>query len=1023
MRSILATALSLALLAALGPLRPGSSPATAPAADLLRPPHGGVASAARTVQAVRFLPNLGQWTREVAYGVLGETAGWVHGDGFTLRLARCAARTGRDPRAREQTGGIVRTRFRGTARTIEAGERLPGEYNFLRGADPAGWFHGIEACDSVTLRELLPGIDVVFRALPSGAAEIFAYDLLLAPGADLASFEARCEGVESLRVDELGQLRLCVPTPDGTVELVQRAPIAWQDLPGGRQPVRVTFRLLGGNRYGFAARGLDPAHAATIDPGVVWSTYLGGGRSDSINDLVWRQGSGIWVAGWAASLDFPTTTGAYRSTGGQDGFVARLGENGSTLVYGTYLGGALGDEVRGIGLGPGLQPTVVGFTRSLDFPVTAGALQPTFRGASLVIDLGDAFVARLDANGSSLLGGTYLGGLADEVAEAVAVDAGGNAYVAGWTMSPDFPTTPNVLQPLFGGPVTQADGFVARIASNCASAVYSTFLGGNLPDQMTDLALDPATGQVVVVGWTVSANYPVSGTAYRTTNTGSVDMVVTRLAANAATAVFSTYFGGQEEDLAHCVAIAADGTVWVGGTSDSTNLPTTAGAPQRTAGGLDDGVVLRLSATGAQLPFATRFGGPGADQVRGIAVDGSDVLVVGETTGGIPVTPLAYQSSFAGGGLDGFVAHYTGSGAALAYASYFGGSNQDVLDSVVLGVGGLAVVGGWSFASDFPVTPGAFQTQLRGVEDGVLWKLDLLADLDGGIELGAAGGGGVRLVEAGEHEALAALLTNRTQRPLQVEALRLLVAGRGAAPAQVAGLSVFLDDPATPAQRDRRVAGPLPVLADDAETTMPLQDLWLEPGASATLRVVLDLLPGPGTTIECACALAEGSALSVRAAGAGAGPAVRVLGNGRVDGPVLVLGALPGDADGDGTISVFDLRRLCTQLGAPGLLHDVDGDGVATTDDVDYARAAMVGRPTLLGLPLAIARGGWFTLSGLFPAGGLVEATLGGRSLLLGRVTPREITLRVDPNQAPGMQGFTLAIDGRIVAVRPVQVQ
>lgn len=986
------------------------------------------AAARGTVEAVRFVPNRGQWVAEVAFGVLGDTSGWLHPDGFTVRLERRQWR-GADKRAQVQpvevTGCVMRTRFSGQgAHSVEVGERLAGEYNFLRGSDPQAWRTHVPAFASVRMHEVNPGIDVQYRPLPDGAAGPFEYDLLLAPGADLASFTARCEGAKSLRIDAAGQLCVLMPTPDGDIELVQQAPIAWQDGPSGRRALHVAFRLVGANSYGFVANDLDPACVATVDPGVVWSTYLGGGSSDSVNDLVWQPGIGIWVTGWAGSMDFPTTPGAYRTTGQQDAFVARLNENGTNVVYGTYVGGGLADEARGISLGSGLQPTIVGFTHSLDFPVTSGAYQSTYAGSSLVVDVGDAFVARLSAAGDALLGATYLGGMFDDVAEAVEVDAAGYACVAGWTSSGNFPTTAGSWQPALGGPLTlQTDGFLARIAPDCRTAAYSTYVGGQLPDQLTGIALDRTSGEVVASGWTVSANFPVTGNAVRTTNSGLVDMVVLRLNASGSNTVFSTYLGGAATDVANCIALAADGTVWGGGYSNSTNFPTTIGAPQRVAGGDDDGVVFHLSANGSALLYSTLYGGAGAEQVRGLAVDGAVVLAVGETTGGITTSPQAFQPVFGGGTVDGFITRYTNAGAVLDLSTYYGGRNPDVLDRVVLANSGLAVIGGWSFSPDFPVTSGVLQTQLRGSEDGVVLKLDLLTDLGAGLRIGG-GGGGTQVVGAGSYEALSFQASNETTRELNIDAVRLLVTGGAGLAGLIEAVRVFVDDPALPPESDPLAAGPIAVAFVDRELEIPLQNVRVLAGSSVNLRVEFALRQRTGTaSIDASCAVVDASAWTISAYGSGTGPTVRIAGVGRVEGNVLVAGALPGDADGDGALTVYDLRRQCTRLGQVDRSIDTDGDGVLTTNDVDLSRAALLGRPTLLQSPAAVVRGEWFAVQGMFPTTGLVDATLGGRSLTVGRLLPRELALRVDAAQSLGLQELRISIDGKEVVVRTVQVQ
>lgn len=1001
-------------------------------------PSPRVQHAARAAAAAqRFVPNHGQWPAEVAFAVLGDSPAWLHGDGHTVQLVRHAARpTGGfaveqaiAPALPVATGCVIRTRVLGAnaavaAASFQPGARLPGQHHFLRGKDAAAWVGEVPAFAEVRQQGVLPGIDLLYRPLPDQARGPFEYDLLLAPGADLQQFVAEVDGIEALAIDAAGQLVLRADTPDGPVELVQRAPIAWQDTPAGRQALTVRFRLLGERQFGFAAEALDARYAATVDPGVVWSSYLGGGGVDSINDLVWRPGEGLWVAGWAGSTDFPTTTGAYRQTGGRDGFVARLSEDGSSLLQATYLGGSDVDEIRGIAVGATLEPVVVGFTRSVNFPVTAGAYQPNYAGASLVIDLGDAFVTRLTANGAALVGSTFLGGMFDDIAEAVVLDAAGHACVTGWTSSGNFPTTAGSWQPALGGPLTlQTDGFVARFTPDCRSAAYCTYVGGSLPDQLLSIAVDTATGSVVVAGWTVSANFPTTGTAYRTSNSGGVDMVAVRLNPTGSLAQFSTYIGAQQTELANAVALAADGSVWVGGMSNSTNFPTTPGASQRTLAGGSDGVLCRLNANGTNLLHATLLGGFGDDQIRGLAVRDGNVLAVGETSGGLPVTPDAFQLQFGGGSLDGFFARYEGSQVALTYATYFGGAAQDVLSRVALASSGLAMVSGWSFAADFPTTPGALQTQLRGAEDGVLLQLDLLTDLGDSVEVSALPAVAIQLVPPGEREVLAVRLHNRALRPVQLESLRPLLVGRGFAPAFAQSLRVVLDDPTAPSG-ERQVGGPWSLTSPLAELNLPLAGAWIPAGASANLRLRFEVFADPtGAALEFGALTLDAASFTLRASGAGTGPSVRVLGNGRVEGPVLVNGALPGDADGDGSWSAVDLRRICHRFGAIDRAVDTNGDGVLTVADAVATRGVLLGRGTAVSVPAVLRRGEWLAITGVFPPTAGVEATLGGRSLRMGRILPREISLQVDSNHPLGTQELRLWLDGQPLLAQTVQVQ
>jgi hypothetical protein len=990
------------------------------------------------VHELQFVANVGQWDAAVRFAAVGDTAAWLHDDGFTLRFERWSAAAsdavGAGARVRTQRGAIVRTRFLAAATSdVIAEQPLATQYHFFVG-EPQRWRQGVPACRAVRLQHVQPGIDVRFRALPCGGSlpggngslpagnGPFEYDLLLAPGADLARFAARCEGVERLAIDADGRLCATVATDDGVVELVQQAPIAWQESPDGPRPLRVQFRLLDDHTYGFVADELDPALAAVVDPGVVWGTFLGGGQTDRVNAMRWVPGNGVYVAGWAGSLDFPTTVGAYRTTGGADGFVARLSDDGQALQFATYLGGSASEEIRGLDLGAGNSPIVVGFTTSTNFPATPGALQTSYGGAGPFLAIGDGFAARLDANGSALGFSTYLGGVFDDVAEAVRVDAAGNPVVVGWTASPNFPSTPGVFQPALAGFAgITSDGFVTRLSANGQSVSFSTFLGGSISEQLLAVDRDPTTGDWLVAGWTLSNDLPVTFGAFRSSITGAYDGMAARLSPNGTGATFVTYAGGLLDDALLSVRGAADGTVWLGGFTASTNFPLTPNAVQNAFGGETEGVVMRLAANGQSLLYSTFLGGTGPDRVRAVALSTLGVLAVGDAGANFPVTLDAPQTQFAGGVTDAFATLLTNNGATRTWSSYFGGVGQDAFGSAWMTDGGLAVVGGWTYSADFPIEPSAYDDVMNGTEDGLVMKFDLVSTLGAGLQVASATAQPLQIVPAGEQTLLDTTVTNTTARELRLDTLRVLAAGAGDTANAVAGVRVF---GTVAGQLRTLLSGPVTLVGDDREHVLSLGGQLVPAGASLRLEVVADLVvDAAGRTVEVGLAVCDEDAWGISAPGAGSGPTVRVAGTGRVDGTLFVVGALPGDADGDGAITAVDLRRRLATLGGNDLQADVDGDGVTTTNDVALLREVLLGRATLLQAPTQVARGTWVTLRGALVAGSSVQASLGGRSLTVGRVTAREITLRVEADQVLGTQDLLVTIGGRPFASAFVQVQ
>lgn len=972
-----------------------------------------MAAMAASTPGVQFVPNRGQWHADVRFAAVGDTVGWLHDDGFTLRYERWSEPAARSAAPREQRGGVVRTRIRGAApRAFTTDGPTGAVRHFLRGSDPTRWHRDVPAFERVCMQQVLPGIDLVFRPLPNGSVGAFEYDLLLAPGVELDRFVARCEGVDELRIDAQGRLCVALPTPDGVVELRQEAPIAWQDTAQGRRPLRVAFRLLDRHTYGFTAVDLDPRAAAVVDPGVVWSTLLGGGATDSVRAVRAVAGTGIWVAGWAGSTDFPTTPGAFRTVGGADGFVARFDERTRALVAATYFGGNASEEIRGLALGPGNTVAVVGYTHSLDFPTTSGAFDTTYSGSSPFLDIGDAFVARLSPDLGTLLASTYLGGIYDDVAEAIDVDVLGNPVVTGWTSSPDWPVTPGCFQGAIGGiPGIQSDGFVVKVAANAQSVLWSTFLGGITAEQLLAVDHEPVSGDVVVAGWSLGGNFPVSSGALRGTPAGSLDGVLTRFAADGSAVVFSTFVGGTANDVLQAVRVdATDGAIWVGGFTESTNFPTTAGAPQVALGGQSDATLVRLPANGAALSFGTLLGGPGAEKLRGIDVSAVGVMVVGEAGLGFPVTPDAPQATFAGGNLDAFATFFA-NGTTLSWSSYFGGSDQDAFASVQLDAGGLAYVGGWTFSPDPPLTAGAWQSTRRGTEDGLLLQFDVVRSVTGGLVVSDASTASLAFDGAGERTLATATLQNTSERALAVDALRVLLAGAGDAAQQASAVRVRLADPALPGSAVV-VGGPLAVVGDDRELVVPLSGCVVPPGSTRVLTVGADLAAVPG---ELAATLVDADSWTLRAVGAGSGPAVALLGSGHVEGAVQVLSALPTDADGDRLRTVLDVRAIISHVGEPATAGDGDGDGLLTPTDVAIARTAVLGRATILAVPAQFPRGAWTALRGVFLDLQTVQVTLGGVPLRVGRTTPRELVMFVGSAQASGTQRLVVMSGTRVL--------
>jgi hypothetical protein len=514
--------------------------------------------------------------------------------------------------------------------------------------------------------------------------------------------------------------------------LVEDAPVLYQDVGGMRQAVSGVYVLEGGDRVGFEVGAYDRSRPLVIDPVLSYSTYLGGGGDDGANGIAVDGAGNAYVAGFTVSPNFPTTSGAPQAVlgGFENAFVAKLNAAGSALLYSTYLGGSVEDEAFGIAVDGAGNAYVTGLTSSPNFPTTSGALQKVYGGGE------DAFVTKLNAAGSGLLYSTFLGGSNFDFGFGIAVDGAGNAYVTGSTSSLNFPITPGAFQTVFGGGGDPfGDVFVAKLNAAGSGLLYSTFLGGNAPDAAHGIAVDGA-GNAYVAGFAASSNFPTTPGAFQTVNRG-IDAFVAKLNATGSALLYSTYLGGSRDNNALCIAVDSAGNAYVAGQTDSADFPTTPEALQTVKGfGFVNGFVAKLNAAGSALIYSTYLGGSANDTIYGIdlndgaygiVVDGAgNACVVGTTSSpNFPTTPGAFQTVFSGGMEDAYVAKLNAAGSALIYSTYLGGKGFDLAYGIAVDRAGTAYLAGVTSSADFPTTPGAPQTALRGVSNAFVTKISI----------------------------------------------------------------------------------------------------------------------------------------------------------------------------------------------------------------------------------------------------------------------------------------------------------
>jgi len=715
---------SLAAVAASDGRRAWISVPDAPAAPVPQPaPSAGTARAG----SFDWIENRGQWPDHVAFaGRMGPaTMAAEHG---SLLLS---------VREDEASGASVRLVFEGAASdVIPVGEDArPGIYSFFLGNDPSRWVRGLRTFGTLRYQNLYPGIDLLVHA---GSAGI-KYDLLLAPLADLSQVRIRCEGAEGLRLDQAGSLVL-ETTAGPLVQVVGRC---WEvDGSGDRHDVVGRHRLIDGDTIGFHVEGRDPARALVIDPGLVWSSYLGGSGAGGVGDsgraVAFDRDRNVTVVGRMDGYSFPMTPGAYQHPGPganneQDVFVTRLRASDGALIYSCVIGGgSQGDRGLAVAVDAQRRAVVAGWTASPDFPTTPNAFEQVNDAWH------SAFVLRLSPTGSDLEYSTFIEGTSSfggSEAWALELDMRtGAAIVGGSTASPTFPVTPGAFDTTVG----TGDGFLARLDPTGSFLEWATYFGGSLGDWIYALDVDEQ-GRVVCTGETFSTDLPVTPDAFDPIYGPQSyrNAFVSRFDPTGATLEYSTYFGGEginSGTFGYGIGFVPDGGVIVAGDTAPLGFPTTPGAFQTTSV-VGAGFLARFSPSGT-LAYSTFFSGTGTIPIRGLAVDSSGIATfVGWTEGQMPTTPGAWQPPTQGA--SSFIARLDPRGARLLYGTPFGPGSSGAQAVAITPTGRAAVCG--TTRPVFPTTPGSASPAYNGGQtDAFVLTLDLF--LQGAEPFGSSTG-------------------------------------------------------------------------------------------------------------------------------------------------------------------------------------------------------------------------------------------------------------------------------------------
>jgi hypothetical protein len=381
------------------------------------------------------------------------------------------------------------------------------------------------------------------------------------------------------------------------------------------------------------------------------------------------------------------------------------------LVYSGYIGGGSEDKGRAIAVDSSGNAYVTGYTFSSTGFATAGAFDTTFNSG------GDAFITKVNASGTAVIYSTYLGGSASDYGEGIAVDAAGNAYVAGWTYSANFPTTAGAFDTTYNG---SGDIFMTKLAPAGNALVYSTYIGGSNEDRAWTIAIDNA-GNAYTAGDSAGGGFPVTVGIF---SGGARDSVVCKLNAAGTVLTYSLMVGGSGDDQARGIAIDSQNAAYVTGYTNSADFLVGIG-PDTTPNGGFDAFLYKVNPAGTVLNFSGFIGGAGTDVGLEVAVDpGGNSYVTGHTqSGDFPTTLGAFDTS-QNGDFDAFVTKVSPTGTTLVYSTFLGGALADYgRDIAVDGVGNAYVIGHTSSAN-FPVNADGPDTTHNGAFDAFVAKLN-----------------------------------------------------------------------------------------------------------------------------------------------------------------------------------------------------------------------------------------------------------------------------------------------------------
>ena len=588
-------------------------------------------------QSVWMHPNKGQWDGRILYKIdLNQGEMYLERDGFTYFLHNAKDHHQHDKESTQQhalehhaeiKGHVIQSKFIGSSWNNRVNEKQVSSFyrNYFLGTDTSKWRADVKSVGQVEYLDFYPGIDLWM----DGSEDRWKYSFQVAPFSDASLIQFDLVGANDVFIDEAGKLH----ATHQFGEIMESAPVAWTIANGRKREVKVEFRLVN-NRVSFGfPDGYDSTALLVIDPYLVFSTFTGATADNWGFTAAPDPLGNVFAGGIVFSAGYPTTPGAFDvtyNTGTENGFnidvtISKFNALGTALLYSTYLGGNKNETPNSIVSSPTGELYVFGVTSSTNFPMTPTSYDNSFNGGPTVTENSipfsgtDIYITRFNANGTALLGSTYIGG-------------------------------------------------------NGNDGLNTSILNYNYGDQFRgEIILDPA-GNVYVASSSQSTNFPVLSGSQGSLS-GAQDAVIFKMNAGLSTLLWSTYFGGSANETGNSLQVGSNGSVYVAGGTTSSNLPITQGNDLTYNGGLADGYLARFNGTTGAIQAGTYMGMGEYDQTYFVQLDLDDnAYVFGQSQSAWAITPGCYGTANSGQ----FIRKYTPNLLTINWTTMIGGGSGNV---------------------------------------------------------------------------------------------------------------------------------------------------------------------------------------------------------------------------------------------------------------------------------------------------------------------------------------------------------